>query len=39
MAAIVGGNTKLAATRPAVKVQFAEDMEALRTRTQATKRD
>ena len=38
----VGGDKKgpkLAATRPAAKVQFAVDMEALRTRTQVTERD
>ena len=35
----VGGNTKPAATRPAAKVQFAVDVEALRTRTQATEQD
>ncbi len=34
-----GGNTKPAATRPAAKVQFAADLEALRTQTQATKQD
>ena len=38
----VGGDTKgskPAATRPAAKVQFAVDMEALCTRTQATKQN
>jgi hypothetical protein len=35
----VGGNTKPATTRPAAKVQFAVDVEALRTHTQATEQD
>jgi hypothetical protein len=38
----VGGDTKglkPAAIRPALKVQFAVDMEALRTHTQATKQN
>ena len=35
----VGGNTKPATTRPASKVQFAVDVEALHTGTQATKQD
>ena len=35
----VGGNTKLAATRPAANVQFAVDVEALCTRMQVTEQD
>ncbi len=35
----VGGNMKPAATRPAAKVQFAVDVETLRTRTQANEQD
>jgi hypothetical protein len=36
---LVGGDTKLAATRPAAKVRFDVDVETLRTRTQATKQN
>ncbi len=36
---IVGVSTKPAAARPAAKVRFAVDVEEVRTRTQATKRD
>ncbi len=35
----VGGSTKPVAARPTAKVRFAVDVEEVRTRTQATKRD